>query len=242
MRDKVINTINNKNRALVNGTQRYFAEVLANALYKKAKHIGREGLLSFDYYGVEAQFSTRGDGISDLRKLYEDDNSKIAEYAKSRDIKQQAYSHLLDAQLAFVIVADAHRKEGGLKLQIDNKTRKEPYDEETGEVYDDMLKYIQVLDDEFKTRKLSRKTPSEIFSAHRSFTRDTFYADHYVPVLLKYEDNSVVVKIGFNWQNSVELKTDTRAKNSKVLKNIVHMLPICNETQAIDRQAICRSQ
>ncbi len=233
LRDKVINTINNKNRALVNGTQRYFAEVLANTLYKKAKHIGREGLLSFDYYGVEAQFSTRGDGISDLRKLYEEDNPEIAVYAKSRDIKQQAYSHLLDAQLAFVIVADAHRKEGGLKLQIDNKIRKEPYDVETGEIYDGMLKYIQVPDDEFETHELSRKTPSEIFSAHRSFTRDTFYADHYVPVLLKCEDNSVIVKVGFNWQDSVELKTDTRAKHSKVLENLIHILPLCNETQEL---------
>ena len=220
LRDKVINTINNKNRALVNGTQRYFAEVLANTLYKKAKHIGREGLLSFDYYGVEAQFSTRGDGISELRKLYEKDNLKISAYAKSQDIKQQAYSHLLDAQLAFVIVADAHRKEGGLKLQIDNKTRKEPYDEETGEVYDDMLKYIQVLDNQFELENVSRRKGYEVETHHRELLntgqkktvrishqihRDQFIAERFIPLI---QSENGEFKKGFGSKNSVAYKKD----------------------------------
>ena len=61
LREKVIQAIDNRNRAFVNGTQRYFAEVLANntyKLYKKAKAEGKisnkKSLLEFDYFSVPA--------------------------------------------------------------------------------------------------------------------------------------------------------------------------------------------
>lgn len=228
LREKVINAINNKNRSLVNGTQRYFAETLANKLYKKAKRIGKESLLSFDYFGVEAQCNSRGDGIHDLRKLYEECYPKMAEYAKSKDKKQKAYSHLIDAMLAFVITADAHRKDGGLKLKLDDFVRKEPYDKETGEI-NGLWECIQVHDDECNIRNLDRRKPNENFSSHRSFTRDTFYADHYLPVLMKQKDDSICIKIGFSLENSAAVETGTKAKDRKLLKNIVNLLPLCNE-------------
>jgi len=233
LRKKVINAIDNKNRAFVNGTQRYFAEVLANKLYKLAKSKGKARLLSFDYFGVEAKPNSAGDSIYDLRKMHEQYNHRIAGYAKSKDSKQQAYSHLIDAQLAFVIVADAHRGEGGLKLQIDDEVGKDPYSEETGEIDGGLLMAIQVPNDDFQLKLLSRQKPNENFSSHRAFTRDTYYADRYLPVLLKGEGDSVTVKIGFDWQNSVQIKADSDRKHKKLMGDLVALLPVCEGAQML---------
>ena len=237
LREKVIAAINNKSRALVNGTQRYFAEVLANALYKKAMHIGKQGLLSFDYYGVEARSNSRGDGIYDLRKLYEAVYPEIDEYDKSKDPTQPAYSHLIDAQLAFVIVADAHRNGGGVRIKIDKDVHKDPFNIKTGAIHNNILRFIQVADTDFATSELIRKKPNEDFSSHRSFTRDTYYADHYLPVLLSRKGDSIVVNIGFDLENSMEIKADTEKKRQYLMKGIVELLPLCNNTQELmDRE------
>ena len=226
LREKVIAAINNKSRALVNGTQRYFAEVLANALYKKAMHIGKQGLLSFDYYGVEARSNSRGDGIYDLRKLYEAVYPEIDEYDKSKDRKQQAYSHLIDAQLAFVIVADAHRNGGGLKLKIDDiddSVRKEPLiDLETGEIFAvGMLKLIEVPNDKFGgIRNITRRKPYDVETHHRELMRkghkkvesisyqihrDNLVAEKFIP-LIQLENGGY--KKGFSTDKSVAYKEE----------------------------------
>ena len=207
LRKKVINAINNRNRAFVSGTQRYFADVVANNLHKLAKRIGREKLISFDFFGVDAGPSSSGKSIYDLRKWHEDDRhiEAVKKYKKQKGIPQEPYSHLLDAQLAFVIAADAHRNEGGFKLQLDEGNLREPVDLETGEYKKGMLEDILIDDDGFTPTKLSRQATKENFSAHRSYTRDTFYADHYLPILLKREGKSKIkIRIGFDWKNSVE--------------------------------------
>ena len=219
LRDKVINAIDNKNRTLVNGTQRYFAEVLANNLHKLAKRKGKEKLLSFDYFGVEAWDTRRGDGVKDLRSLYETVDSVIASYAKSEDKKQQAYSHLLDAQLAFVIVADAHRNEGALKLKIDDELKKEPYDRRTGELHGGLLKYIRVPDDDFRLEpSLGRRKAYDVETHHRELLnkgqksavhisykihRDNLIAERFMP-LIQLENGEF--KKGFSIKNSIDYK------------------------------------
>ena len=71
LREQVISAIYNRTRTLVNGTQRYFAQTLADNLYKEAKRVGKERQISFDFFGVESQSNTRGDGVRDLRHAYE---------------------------------------------------------------------------------------------------------------------------------------------------------------------------
>ncbi len=232
LREKVIRAIDNRNRALVNGTQRYFAEVLANQLYKEAKRINKAHLLTFDYFGVEAQSSTRGDGIYDLRKRYENvaDNAVTP---KESGKPQEPYSHLIDAQLAFAMAADAHRDEGSLKLDLGDASLWPVVDKETGEIVDDstIFKAIRVEPDGMKEETLERRKPSERFSSHRSFTRDTFYADHYLPVLLKEENNQVSVRIGFDWQNSVD-----KLREKDFLQNLNGLLKkkLCRGTEDVD--------
>lgn len=138
-----------------------FPEVLANNLYKKAKAISKQNLLSFDYFGVEAQSSSRGDGIYDLRKSYEKADPSIAQYAKRQDERQEAYSHLIDAQLAFVMVVDAHRKEGSLRINIPDGMNAE---QNTGEISkDNLFKAIQVDETEMEEVNLERKRPDKTF-------------------------------------------------------------------------------
>ena len=235
LREKVINAIDNRTRTLVNGTQRYFAEVLANNLYKEAKRIGREGQLFFDFFGVEAQSNPRGDGIKDLRCAYEKTNDEIfVEYAKKKEEKQKIYSHLIDAQLAFVMAADAHRNDGSLGLVIDDAINMWPFNKNTGEVLDNIFDSIKVKPEKMKQCHLARRKPDENFSSHRAFTRDTFYADRYLPVLLqKSENGSIIIRVGFDLQNSVVMRTDTKAKSRELLTNLVELLPFCKETQQL---------
>ncbi|MDD9883095.1 MAG: type II-B CRISPR-associated RNA-guided endonuclease Cas9/Csx12 [Gammaproteobacteria bacterium] len=219
LREKVINAIDNKNRAFVNGTQRYFAEVLANQLYKLAKSEGKDRRLSFDYFGVESKPNSAGDSIYDLRKMHEEYDGQIAEYAKSKDSKQQAYSHLIDAQLAFVIVADAHRGEGGLKLQIDDAVGKTPYNADTGEIDGGLLGAIRVSDDDFGFESLGRRKVYEVETHHRELLnggdkkavhisyrihRSNSIAEKFMP-LIRLENGEF--RKGFSVKNSVEYKS-----------------------------------
>ena len=222
LRDKVINAIDNRNRALVNGTQRYFAEVLANTLYKKAKRIGREKQLSFDYFGVEAQSSTRGNGIYDLRKDYEKVAAgDVERFAKESGKAQDAYSHLIDAQLAFAIAVDAHRDEGSLKLDLGNASLWPPVDKETGELVDDktIFKAICVAPDGMdgmKEEKLEQRKAYEVETHHRQLLnkgkktiipyqihRDSIIGERFFPLLELTNDQ---VKKGFHLKNCADYK------------------------------------
>ncbi len=234
LRKKVIAAIDNRTRTFVNGTQRYFTEVLANNLYKHAKTINKQHLLSFDYFGVEALDSSRGDGVHNLRKeLVGDYRNDLATYNKEESQPQDSYSHLIDAQVAFCMMADAHRDEGGLRLNLMDTGLWSRVNKKTGEIYDaGLFNAIQVdPDDGFKPDILARRKPDDTFFAHRSFTRDKFYADRYMPVLLQCQVKSIIAKVGFDWQNSVELKIDTKKKNSDFLRNIVDLLPLCKGTR-----------
>ena len=210
LRQQVINAIDNRNRALVNGTQHYFAEEIANnlyKLYKKDPEIKKQGLLSFDYFGVEAQSSPRGDGIYDLRKRHEEAGLLYEEYSKKKGDKQKPYSHLIDAQLAFAIVADAHKNEGSLKLDIPDSISLWPADTDTGEIFQKTIfGAIHITPEQLCERKLERRKPNQTFFSHRSIHRDGIYAERYTPILVHKETGKV--RIGFDWKNSYELKDD----------------------------------
>ena len=183
LRQKVINAINNRTRSFVNGTQRYFAEVLANKLYKKAKKCKKQHLLSFDYFGVEAQSNSRGDGISDLRKDYEEAHPAFFERYKKDNNKQEPYSHLIDAQLAFAIVADQHKKEGSLKLKIDDGISLWPIDKDTGEFFENTLFYKIKTPEENIEKYLERKKPSEKFCSHKTLFDSNPGAWHFLHLI-----------------------------------------------------------
>ncbi len=216
LREKVINAIDNRTRTLVNGTQRYFAEVIANNLHKKARTIGKQNRLSFDFFGVEAQSNTRGDGIKDLRDEYEKFGLLDEKYSKQKGQKQLPYSHLIDAQLAFAIAADEHRKEGSLKLEIDNYTRLWPVDKSTGEMFQKTIfGSIRIKPEEMKPlEELSRRQAYTVETHHREMIahnrkpsinyqihRDSIFKENFFPIL-KFKDGTL--KKGFNQSNCVD--------------------------------------
>ena len=199
----VILALNNRNRTFVNGTQRYFAQVLANTFYLRAK---RENLdtnkLSFDYFGVETS-NSRGNGISDVRKFYEFIDDDITSYAKG-DKPQDAYSHLIDAMLAFSVAGNEHKNEGSIGLEIADDYSLVPFDIDTGEVLKDIFSQIKVSDSEFKDNVLARRKATDGFNTHRQMTRDGIYAEKYLPILIHKTLDEV--RKGFSWENSEEIK------------------------------------
>ena len=201
VRDKVISAIDNRTRTLVNGTQRYFAEVLANNLYKEAKKIQKQHLLSFDYFGVEAQDNSRGDGVYNLRKELVEHYKKgdLKDFEKKEGETQDLYSHLIDAQVAFCMVADAHRNEGGLKLNLGNTGLWSRVDKETGEIkpkkntiYDEKLfNYIQVDPKQQELTRLERQIPipRERDVTHRPLFNENAVALHFLKLIEIKEPN-----------------------------------------------------
>ena len=230
IRVSVIRAIENRSRAFVNGTQRYFAQTIADNIYKKARGIDKENMISFDFISVESQESTKGDGVRDLRLEYEKTHKGIEKYSKNKGEKQASYSHLLDAHFAFAIAVNSHKNEGSLK--IDTKgVEVWPLNGRTGEIHENnIFDATKVVINDMDECPLKRRKPSEDFSSHRSFTRDTFYSNRYLPILLKSQEEGISVKIGFSLSNSVELKQD---KKGLLLKNIVQTLPFCHGSEEL---------
>ncbi len=225
LRELVLNSINHRIKTYVNGTQRYFAEVLANTLYKKARKINKHHLLSFDYFSVQAQEDTRGDGVYNLRQdLVTHYRHDLNLYSKDKGSSQDPYSHLLDAQVAFCMIADAHRDSGGLRLELGNagiwghisKAATDDAETSVPGINDGRLfNAIQVDPKQFQGNVISlkRRKPDRQYFAHRSIHRDGMYADHYLPILVHCRTSEV--RIGFNWKNSFELK-DSKVNREKL--------------------------
>ena len=222
LRETVIDAINHRTKTLVNGTQRYFAEVLGNELYKKAKAIKKHHLLSFDYFGVEAQDNSRGDGIHYLRyELESYYRPDLKCYAKEDGASQNQYSHLLDAQIAFCMIADAHQGDGGLRINLGDTGIWSRVDRTTGEIQtknsqvcdDQMFNALQVKPEDLRVRYLERRIPEQRKFSHRSIHRDTIYAEHYLPILV--HSKTAKVRIGFNWCNSFEF-TESKVNRQKL--------------------------
>ncbi len=115
IRQKVIDAITNVNRTLVNGTQRYLAQCIADELWHKAKKIEKQKYLSFDYF----EYSSRQDvanSIYNLRQHYENLHPELLDYTKKKGTSQKEYSHLLDAQMAFLLAINDHQNEGSMGI------------------------------------------------------------------------------------------------------------------------------
>jgi CRISPR system subtype II-B RNA-guided endonuclease Cas9/Csx12 len=229
IRDKVISAINNRTRTLVNGTQRYFVETIADEFHKKALKIGKAKFLSFDYFGIEAVPNSRGEGIKEWRWFYEmmygerlEDSIKVPEKV------QTAYSHLLDAQLAFLITIDKHRNEGSFRIDIPDDVDMQRSVQKRELVFGkDLFQDIWIRPEEFEEVPLMRRKAHDGFSRHRAFTRDTFYADHYLPLLFKKKkDETVEVRAGFDWKNSGEWK-----HKKKDISYLQKLLPLCKQRE-----------
>ena len=208
---------------------------------KKALSLGRQDLIDFDYFGVEAVSNSRGDGIKDLRKLYEFMDDEIEKYAKVSGQKQKSYSHLLDAQVAFLLTADRHKNEGSLQLVFSEDRGLFPVNRETGEVSRENLftdTLVRVDSADFSVIDLSRRKPREGFTRHRAYTRDTMYGDHYLPVLMRKEkDGKISVKAGFDWTNSGQWESAAKKTKEERLDFLNRLLPLLKQRRTLSGNA-----
>ena len=125
LKQKVVRSLQNRNRAIVNGTQRYMAQCIADKLYKIAWGAGKAKQIEFDYF----EYTARADdpkSTYNLRKLYGIDKPE----------KQPLYSHLIDAQMAFLIASEDHKNDGSMGIKfVENQTIwQEQVDEKSGEI------------------------------------------------------------------------------------------------------------
>ncbi|AYQ56296.1 type II-B CRISPR-associated RNA-guided endonuclease Cas9/Csx12 [Bathymodiolus thermophilus thioautotrophic gill symbiont] len=125
LREKVIRALNNRNRAIVNGTQRYLAQCIADKIHRIAKKENKHNLIEFDYLEYTARWDDPKSTYN-LRKKYDLVKSK----------KQPLYSHLIDAQLAFLLASEDHQNDGTMGIKFDNNQTIWEYEtnKETGEI------------------------------------------------------------------------------------------------------------
>ena len=217
LHQKVIDAISSRSKTFVNGTQPHFAQVLANNFYKKAKRAGWQDQICFDWFGVEAQSNTRGDGIYDLRKDYEkySNISEFKDYAKEGN-SQKPYSHLIDATLAFAIAVDQHKKEGSLKLNIDQNIHLEPMNRGTGEVTKNLIfNLIKVPPNQLQEKCLEKRKAYTVETHHRQLLsqnkkeqikisykihRDNSIGERFFPLI---QNDDGTIQKGFHPKNAV---------------------------------------
>ena len=198
IREQAILLINNRNRALVNGTQRYFAETIANEINKLAK---KENLknISFDYFSVDAK------EISTTRKSYTQ-HEKFKEFQKESEEQkgQTPISHSIDAFIAFTIASSRHQNYGSLKVKFKNDE-----DSQNNVFKNNAFKTeLESLKDSFKEIELKRTKPTKDYFEHRQMTRDGIYAEHYLAILIDLKNQKIAC--GFAWNNCITFNTDKK--------------------------------
>ena len=148
------------------------------------------------------------------RKKYEAAQpEKFKSAKKEKGETQDPYSHLLDAHFAFMIIANKHKNDGSIKLNIPDNISLQPAKKDE-KAAPDLFAAVTVSKNEMQLADLARQKPNENFAQHRSFMRDTFYAIHYLPILFKREDDQLYIRAGFHWKNSATATQQEKQKRA----------------------------
>ena len=229
LRKKVIRAIQNRNKTIVNGTQRYLAQCIADKIYKKAKNIKLEKLIDFDYFEypsniyhpknlIDNQKKEKGadfdfpKSVYGLRKYYEKHSEKLKEKAKEAGKEQKSGSHVIDAQMAFLLATEDHKNKGTVGISFGDRETIEGGFKNPTNSQDNKLLPLKIYtataisDKDIKYITLNRKQSKKGYRFHRSFHRSNFYAQHFVPLIIYKKDNKIKIKAGFTINNSSEIK------------------------------------
>lgn len=137
VRTLVIDAIQHRQKARVNGTQRYMAQLLADILWQKARKIGADKRIEFDYFEISSNPSDENSTVA-LRRILEQldpaTGVDLSPYKKKNGVSQKDYSHVIDAICAMTLAVDAHQGEGALQLNLPDKCSPWGVDETTGEI------------------------------------------------------------------------------------------------------------
>ena len=129
--------------------------------------------------------------------------------------------------MAFLLACEDHRDNGTMGMTFDKpeETIRQGIDC-LGQVDElKMFHQTQIPENEVSVKSIDRRKSKKGCRPHRSFTRSTYYADHYLHLLIKKENNKICLRLGFDWSNSVELtfnglmeKEESNKKASKAKK------------------------
>lgn len=137
LRQQVIDAIQHRQKARVNGTQRYMAQLLADIFWQKARKIGADKRIEFDYFEISSNPSDENSTVA-LRRILEyvapATGVDLMPYKKKDGISQKDYSHVIDAICAMTLAIDAHQGEGALRLNLPDNCTPWSVDESTGEI------------------------------------------------------------------------------------------------------------
>ena len=248
LRKKVIQAIQNRNKTIVNGTQRYLAQCIADKIYRKAQKVGIEKMIEFDYFEYPSNIYYPRNFINDqnkkeeakrfekfdfdfpksvygLRKYYEKHSEKLKEKSKETGKEQKSGSHVIDAQMAFLLATEDHKNSGTIGIRFEDRETIEGGFENPKDPKDNKLLPLKIYtataisDKNTEYITLNRKQSKKGYRLHRSFHRSNFYAQHFVPLILYKKDNEIKIKAGFTINNSSELK--------KVEQSIFECLVFC---------------
>lgn len=121
LRALVISTLQHHSKSRVNGTQRFMAQLLADTLWQKAKELGKQGNLTFDYFEVSSDPNNEASTVT-LRRHLESStltgSFDLQPFTKRTNQSQQDYSHVIDATLAFLLSVQAHPNEGAMRVNL----------------------------------------------------------------------------------------------------------------------------
>ncbi len=136
LRSAVVNAIQHSSKSRVNGSQRFMAQLLADALWKKAKEMYCENQLHFDYFEYSANSQDEVSTTS-LRRVLTDSFANtdwdLTPYNKQKDQSQLPYSHVIDAMCAMALAIEQHQGEGALQVDTKSTSIWPKIDEKTGE-------------------------------------------------------------------------------------------------------------
>ncbi|MEP1553572.1 MAG: hypothetical protein ABJJ44_07695 [Paraglaciecola sp.] len=136
LKQSVISAIQHRSKSRVNGTQRFMAQLLADALWQKARAIQCEKQLKFDYFEYSANSQDELSTTSLRRVLTQalvNTDWDLTPFCKNKGQSQRPYSHVIDAMCAMALAVEQHQGEGALSIDVGNSSLWPKVDEQTGE-------------------------------------------------------------------------------------------------------------
>lgn len=214
-RKKVERMLNSSQRTRVNGTQRYFAALIAKYLSElnNQKNVDEPLMLSFDYLEIDSLDVYR------LRSSY----AEVKHELKKEDL-QSLESHSVDAAIVFLMALKSNNVRDMLGVEPpeieyigDNRDRKNRYLE---------VSYNTVLapfyeGSSFRELNISRKPTTSNYYTHRPMFRDNFYAGRYLPIVITCEGS---IGFGFSEKNMSQDVSSKQKKNTVICNELIKML------------------
>ena len=215
-RKKAERILNSSQRSRVNGTQRYFASLIANHIVRlnERNNAGVPLRLSFDYLEIDSL------EVYSLRSSYAEVKQELR-----KDTSQSPESHSVDAALVFLLALKSNKVRGMLGVEP-------PEVEYIGDRRDGgnrnflEASYNSVFapfyeSTRFSELNISRGPTTSNYYSHRPMFRDNFYAGRYLPIVITRKGS---IGCGFSESNMVLAVNSSQMKDQTYCNDLLNRL------------------